>query len=162
MIAVLITWAISIVFLNERKDVRQKYSVITIRKQELYCIDAKGVWYAYLEGNFYEWQRYLYVITTHQNEMLYKSDPFGFYSQERPSKDSKVYDIEGYDNGFFENDKNYIADSLEMVIGVIGKEFGIQKALDFTTRIIVESNKDLSICISLISLLVSTISINSI
>ena len=57
---------------------------------------------------------------------------------------SKYHNIEGYDNGFFENDKNYIADSLEMVIGVIGKEFGVQKALDFATRIIVESDDRLS------------------
>ncbi len=57
---------------------------------------------------------------------------------------SKYHNIEGYDNGFFENDKDYIADSLEMVIGVIGKEFGVQKALDFATRIIVETDDELS------------------
>ena len=38
---------------------------------------------------------------------------------------------------------NYIADSLEMIIGVLAKEFGVQKALDFTTKIILETNPDL-------------------
>jgi dsRNA-specific ribonuclease len=38
---------------------------------------------------------------------------------------------------------HYLADSLEMVIGSIGKEFGIQKALDFATDIILEANPDL-------------------
>ena len=37
-----------------------------------------------------------------------------------------------------------MADSLEMVIGVIAKEFGVQKALDFATRIIVEANEELT------------------
>ena len=64
-------------------------------QQELYCIDSKGIWYARLEGN-YEWQRYKYLITTHQGEKLYKSDPYGFYTQIRPCQDSKVYDIDGY------------------------------------------------------------------
>lgn len=90
---------------NAKKvDIIGEWNDFQLGKQELYCIDEKGVWYAYLEGNFYEWQRYLYVITTHQNEMLYKSDPYGFYSQERPSKDSKVYDIEGYEW----NDKDWM------------------------------------------------------
>ncbi len=64
-------------------------------KHELYCIDEKGIWYAKLEGN-YEWQRYKYLITTHQGENLYKADPYGFYTQIRPCQDSKVYDIDGY------------------------------------------------------------------
>ncbi len=54
-----------------------------------------GVWYCYLEGQF-EWQRYKYLIITKQGEHLYKADPYAFYSQVRPSQDSKVYDIEGY------------------------------------------------------------------
>lgn len=64
-------------------------------QQELYCVDEKGVWYAYLEGN-YEWQRYKYLIDTHDGQRIYKADPYAFYSQVRPSQDSKVYDIDGY------------------------------------------------------------------
>ncbi|MBQ9448428.1 MAG: 1,4-alpha-glucan branching protein GlgB [Acholeplasmatales bacterium] len=64
--------------------------------QELYCIDEKGIWYAYLEGNL-EWGRYKYLITTHQGEQIYKADPYAFYADLRPSQDSKVYDIDGYE-----------------------------------------------------------------
>ena len=64
-------------------------------QQELFCIDEKGVWYAYLEGN-YEWQRYKYLIDTHDGNRFYKADPYAFYSQIRPCQDSKVYDIDGY------------------------------------------------------------------
>lgn len=60
------------------------------------CIDAKGIWYLYLEGNF-EWQRYKYYMKTKQGEIKYKADPYAFYSQLRPSTDSKVYDIDGYE-----------------------------------------------------------------
>ena len=49
-------------------------------RHELYCIDEKGVWYAYLEGN-YEWQRYKYLIDTHDGQRIYKADPYAFYSQ---------------------------------------------------------------------------------
>ena len=65
-------------------------------QQELYCVDEKGVWYAYLEGD-YEWQRYKYLIETHDGQKFYKADPYAFYSQVRPSQDSKVYDINGYE-----------------------------------------------------------------
>lgn len=36
----------------------------------------------------------------------------------------------------FENDKKYIADSLEMIIGTICKDCGYQKAIDFTKQIL--------------------------
>ncbi len=54
-----------------------------------------GIFYAYVEGNL-EWMRYKYLIHTWQDEELYKADPYAFYSQVRPSHDSKVYDIEGF------------------------------------------------------------------
>lgn len=65
-------------------------------KHELYCIDAVGVWYAKLDGNL-EWNRYKYVITTKSGEVLYKADPYAFYSEMRPNSDSKICDIEGYE-----------------------------------------------------------------
>ena len=52
---------------------------------------------------------------------------------------------EVYDSGLNHTyEGHYLADSLEMVIGVIAKEFGVQKALDFATRIIVEANEELT------------------
>ena len=59
-------------------------------------IDSMGVWYLYLEGEFFEWQRYKYFMVTKTGEEKYKSDPYAFYSELRPSTDSKIYDIEGY------------------------------------------------------------------
>lgn len=52
---------------------------------------------------------------------------------------------EVYDSGLNHTyEGHYLADSLEMVIGVIAKEFGVQRALDFATRIIVEANEELT------------------
>lgn len=45
--------------------------------------------------------------------------------------------------GFRDIEDSCIADSLEMIIGSIAIEFGVQKALDFTTKIILECNNDI-------------------
>lgn len=42
------------------------------------------------------------------------------------------------------NGGHYLADSLEMIIAVIAKEFGLQKSLEFATKIIVEANDELT------------------
>ncbi len=63
-------------------------------KMEL--IDQCGIWYLHLTGNF-EWQRYKYYLETKSGEVKYKADPYAFYSDLRPSTDSKVYDIDGYE-----------------------------------------------------------------
>lgn len=79
-------------------------------QHELFCIDNKGIWYAKLEGN-YEWQRYKYLLTTHDGKNIYKADPYAFYSQIRPCQDSKVYDINGYkwhdDDWMYSHPKTY-------------------------------------------------------
>lgn len=79
----------------DRVDIVGEWNNFEEGKHQLFCIDNKGIWYAKLEGN-YEWQRYKYLITTKDGKKLYKSDPYAFYSQIRPSQDSKVYDIDGY------------------------------------------------------------------
>lgn len=44
----------------------------------------------------------------------------------------------------YKNDtKHYLADSLEMVIAAVSKEFGIQKALDFATKVITKTFTEL-------------------
>ena len=58
-------------------------------------IDNSGIFYLYLEGNYLN-QRYKYAIYTYDGQVLYKVDPYAFYSGLRPNKDSVVYDIEGY------------------------------------------------------------------
>ncbi len=69
-----------------------------------------------------------------------------YISKLHSSLNLKFESYESYDEGLRENDpacdKKYIADSLEMIIGVLAKEFGVQKALDFATTIIIESNPE--------------------
>ncbi len=79
----------------KRVDIIGEWNDFKEGRQELFCIDAKGIWYAYLEGD-YEWKKYKYVITTHDGRKLTKADPYAFYSELRPAQDSKVCDIEGY------------------------------------------------------------------
>ncbi len=45
-----------------------------------------------IPGN-HEWKMYKYEINTNSGEVLYKSDPFGYFAEERPGTASKVYDI---------------------------------------------------------------------
>ena len=47
-------------------------------------------------------------------------------------------------NSIAHNEGKFIADSLEMIIGSISVEFGVQKALDFATKIIVDTFEELS------------------
>jgi len=58
-------------------------------------IDDTGVWSILVESA-QEWHLYKYQIKTHDGRELYKSDPYAFFSAERPETMSKVYDLEGY------------------------------------------------------------------
>ena len=72
-----------------------------------------------LSGDFNEWQRwdmrrledgtweltvenarqfdgYQYVVTQGDGREVWKSDPYGFHQETRPSTNSKLYDIGGY------------------------------------------------------------------
>lgn len=73
-------------------------------------IDDSGVWYAYLKGD-YENKRYKYYFETTSGAVKYKSDPYAFYSALRPSKDSKVYNLDTYtwndDNWVKKHKKTY-------------------------------------------------------
>ena len=59
---------------------------------------------------------------------------------------NRKYDnYEAFENGINDSrDGHYLADSLEMVIGVIAKQYNVQKALDFATAIIIEANPELT------------------
>lgn len=56
---------------------------------------------------------------------------------------TKFLDYERIEMGLGNHSGNFIADSLEMIIAAISLEFGVQKALDFSTRIILEANSNL-------------------
>ncbi len=66
-------------------------------------IDDSGVFSIYIEG-VSEWERYKYCFVTYDNETIFKSDPYAFFSDFRPETSSKVYDIDGYQW----NDSNYM------------------------------------------------------
>ena len=56
----------------------------------------------------------------------------------------KYDDYEALENGINDSrDGHYLADSLEMVIGAVAKQYNVQKALDFATKIILEANPEL-------------------
>jgi|SRR5690554_4852465 len=58
-------------------------------------IDYKGLFSITIPENL-EWATYRYQIITNDNQYLYKSDPFAFFTEERPNNASRVYDIDGY------------------------------------------------------------------
>ncbi|MBN2540268.1 MAG: 1,4-alpha-glucan branching protein GlgB [Bacilli bacterium] len=51
-----------------------------------------------------EWARYKYCIVTSYGSTIFKSDPYAFFSDDRPETSSKVYDINGYEW----HDQNYL------------------------------------------------------
>lgn len=73
-----------------------EWNYFNVGQDKMERIDESGIWYLYIAGNF-EWKRYKYYMETKNGEKKYKSDPYAFYSELRPSTDSKVYDIDGYE-----------------------------------------------------------------
>ncbi len=65
--------------------------------------NENGIFELYLE-NVREWDKYKYMIVTKNDETIFKSDPYAFFSDNRPETCSKVYDIEGY----IWHDKEYL------------------------------------------------------
>ncbi len=58
-------------------------------------ISDKGV-YEIVIDNIKEYECYQYAILTFDNRLLFKSDPYGYHCELRPSRASKVYNLEGY------------------------------------------------------------------
>lgn len=59
-------------------------------------INDSGIWSITIK-DAKEWQMYKYEIKTFDGRVLYKSDPYAFFSSDRPETLSKIYDLEGYD-----------------------------------------------------------------
>ncbi len=59
-------------------------------------IDESGIWSIFV-SDARQWHKYKYQIKTFDGRELYKSDPYAYYSSERPETMSKIYDLEGYD-----------------------------------------------------------------
>ena len=65
-------------------------------KHELTKIEPYGVWSIEISENL-EWNTYKYEVYTRDGRVLYKADPYAYFSEVRPANASKVYDIEGYE-----------------------------------------------------------------
>lgn len=87
-------------------------------------IDDQGIFELYIDG-IKEWEKYKYAILTNQDEMLFKADPYGFFSDNRPETCSKVYDIDGYywhDSEYLEKRRN--SDHLHEPISIYEMNIG--------------------------------------
>lgn len=60
--------------------------------------EAGGTWTVTVSG-LYQYDVYQYAIRTADGELLYKSDPFAFHAETRPSSASKLYDLSDYQWG---------------------------------------------------------------
>ena len=58
----------------------------------------EGVWEAFIPG-IREYDVYKFCLTTRQDELVFKADPYAFHAETRPSNASKVYRLEGYEWG---------------------------------------------------------------
>ncbi len=71
-----------------------------------------GVWECFIKG-VKENECYKYAITTKRGRILYKADPYAFYSQNPPNTASKVYNLDGYnwtDSEYLSNLSTYHLD----------------------------------------------------
>lgn len=66
-------------------------------------VDEAGIWTLFVD-RANEWHQYKYEIKTWDGRTLYKVDPYGYFSAERPEQMSKIYDIDGY----YWNDAEYM------------------------------------------------------
>lgn len=57
--------------------------------------DDGSVWEAFVPG-LREYDMYKYSITTKNNDVILKADPYAFHAETRPGTASKIFDLEGY------------------------------------------------------------------
>ena len=87
-----------------------------------------GIWELFIPG-VGEGEMYKYVISTKNGDTLYKSDPYGFWSEKRPGNASKVANIEDYtwkDKKWHEKKKNHYEELMsiyEVHMGSWKKDF---------------------------------------
>lgn len=62
------------------------------QKAPMTRLEPLGIYEIFVPGN-HEGQMYKFCIETNKGELLFKADPFAFYSELRPGTASRVYDI---------------------------------------------------------------------
>lgn len=71
-------------------------------------VSNQGIFEVTIEG-VKEYQCYQYAILSADDKLLFKTDPYGYHTELRPEKASKVYNLEGFtfsDQSWMENRKN--------------------------------------------------------
>lgn len=74
------------------------------RDSPMHQIDESGIWECFIPG-LKEYDIYKYCVTTPSDELIFKTDPYAFHTETRPSNCGKVYDLQGYqwhDSAWFE------------------------------------------------------------
>ena len=71
----------------------------------MHPIGETGVWEAFI-GIAHQGDTYKYAIETRMGEIIYKADPFAFYTQKRPNTASVIWDLE---DGYLWGDGDYMA-----------------------------------------------------
>ena len=57
---------------------------------------AGGIWEAFV-GGLQVYDIYKYCVTTPDEELVFKADPYAFHTETRPANCSKIYDLSGYE-----------------------------------------------------------------
>ncbi|MCB1117039.1 MAG: 1,4-alpha-glucan branching protein GlgB [Chlamydiia bacterium] len=86
-----------------------------------------GIWDIFVPG-VAEGSQYKYVIETKEGHLLWKADPFAFYSQLRPETASVVANVDGYEWAPFEHNKEGPISIYEVHIGSWKKGLGYRDA----------------------------------
>lgn len=71
-------------------------------------ISESGIWECFIPG-LNEYDIYKYCVTTPSDELIFKTDPYAFHTETRPSNCSKIYSLEGYewkDGEWYQNQQN--------------------------------------------------------
>ena len=59
------------------------------------AVEDTGMWHIFVP-KLEELSLYKYAITDHHDQVIFKADPFAFYSEVKPKTASRVYDLKGY------------------------------------------------------------------
>lgn len=87
---------------------------------------STGVWEAFSD-TAQVGQRYKFAILTHEDNWLYKADPYAFYSENRPDTASVIYEMDGYEWGDSEY-LNRVESPLEKPISIYEVHAGSWKS----------------------------------
>lgn len=69
-----------------------------ITRHPMVCKEGNGIWTGFVPG-LQQYDLYQFAITTQDDKVLYKADPYAFHADTRPNTASKLYDLAEYQWG---------------------------------------------------------------